>query len=34
MKRFGCKAVTNIVELSAAHAIDYLINKLKDNYLK
>ena len=28
MKGFGCKAVTNIVESSAAHAINYLINKL------
>ena len=28
MKRFGCKAVTNIVELSATYTINYLINKL------
>ena len=26
VKRFGCKVVANTVELSAPHAINYLIN--------
>ena len=35
INRFGCKAVVNIVELSASHTINYLINELfQENYLK
>ena len=34
MNKLGCKATTNITQISAAHTINYLVNELLKNYMQ